>query len=994
MDSKRNLARDLLVSVALLLSPLALAQSVADPALSPALERDLWRRETSRYVRTWTFVPASDTTDPTASNLPAGNPNQSWGNEIDVYGAAGLSFVDRASGTPHTVIARTSVTRAAAGPATLRLGVAGQVDVWVNGQKVFQRPAAPYLLDGERIPVELHSGDNEIALRLTQRGPDWLLSLRVAEAGTQVLPPAYAPFIVPSPERELVVDSTSQGRTAPEKIRFRVVSADGAERANAETTVGRAVHFNTHDWPDGPYEIRGEHADRGGVFRTTYLPWYKGDAHQLTRQLFAAAAKANETPRGGHLRLLAELARARGGETWAGDPALLATLLHPVLMEFRELEYAGAQTPVAGRPSGFVRLAYGDEVDGSTQFARAYLPAHYAAGTRWPLLVVLHGFNPPNPPLSEWWSVDRRHDAIADELPVVVLEVHGRGNAQYQGPGERDVLRAMDDAKRAFSIDDNRVYLLGESMGGHGTWRIASRHPSLFAAAAPYFGGWDLRLQPAAAGGFASAAPRNRWEAFAYESGSSFGSAENLLNVPLYVSHGDADRVVSVEYSRHAVRLLERWGYDVRSSEPPGYGHEDLDTRSEVVRWLLTHRRPEAPPRVRVRSPDLAAAESAWLRVTAAARAGEMIQADAEFVTADQLRLDTENAAALELRLPSSLRTSPLRIVWNGEVVSPRIVEGTLILEARGFKPSGTRKTAGLEGPISDLIAHPFLIVVGTRSADPEMREVCRIKADAFAGAWRRWQHTSPRVKTDTEVTTEDRRRFSLLLIGSAEANAITHELQDRLPLRVTEDGFALTNRRWSVRDGLGVAISPNPEAVGEYVLLVSAASAKGLSLWQPTLWAEPFGFSSVVCDWYIRDARRVALPPGRFAPTSFVAYGLFDPTWQRTDELTFEGDAEARQNGSPRGDALRGEAARAELETFEGTYELFPGVNFRVQRRDESIWITPPGQPELRLSREGALEFGARENGAQVRFEKSGDRVERAVINSEGSELVLRRLL
>jgi hypothetical protein len=41
---------------------------------------------------------------------------------------------------------------------------------------------------------------------------------------------------------------------------------------------------------------------------------------------------------------------------------------------------------------------------------------------------------------------------------------------------------------------------------------------------------------------------------------SSFASAENLLNVPIFVQHGDVDQEVNVENSRFAVSLLQRWG--------------------------------------------------------------------------------------------------------------------------------------------------------------------------------------------------------------------------------------------------------------------------------------------------------------------------------------------------------------------------------------------------------------------------------------------------
>jgi len=45
-----------------------------------------------------------------------------------------------------------------------------------------------------------------------------------------------------------------------------------------------------------------------------------------------------------------------------------------------------------------VRLAWRDDVDDSPQFARAHLPPDYDPAREWPMVVVLHGYNPDNPP--------------------------------------------------------------------------------------------------------------------------------------------------------------------------------------------------------------------------------------------------------------------------------------------------------------------------------------------------------------------------------------------------------------------------------------------------------------------------------------------------------------------------------------------------------------------------------------------------------------------
>src|SRR4051812_17744178 len=46
-------------------------------------------------------------------------------------------------------------------------------------------------------------------------------------------------------------------------------------------------------------------------------------------------------------------------------------------------------------------------------------------------------------------------------------------------------LAALAKVEQEFSIDRDRLYLVGLSMGGHGVWSLLSRQPNLFAAAVP-----------------------------------------------------------------------------------------------------------------------------------------------------------------------------------------------------------------------------------------------------------------------------------------------------------------------------------------------------------------------------------------------------------------------------------------------------------------------------------------------------------------------------
>jgi hypothetical protein len=486
----------------------AIAQQNPGAKLPPA-SRDLWLGTEGRFVRQWLLLGpvgaaaadalaapdgSADSIRPEAESeqqLGAGlairwRAHTSWGDVVDGFGSLGLKPGD-------VGFAFATVARERAGDAVLSLG--GNVrGVWVNGAWVHGGLDSPaFVIDGTQVPVRLTQGANRILLRLVRTDRPALFAMRVLEHGF-VLDTSgnVAPFLESSGS-ELRVRLGANGDPGSPGVGYEVVGAGGRTMAQAELGRGDEPRFDPATWPDGAYEVRVATRDSRGEAVVTHLPWYKGDAVAAARRL---VKDARENPADGHLALLAEMVRDRVGGSLDGLSAGDWPRLHAPLLEREELDLQRAGRTGGARAFGFVRLAWVDDVDGSTQFCRAYLPAGDPAARPWPAVVWLHGYHPENPPYVRWWSIGERHNGVAERNGTIVLEPFGRGNVDYRWIGERDVLRCLAEARQRFAVDEDRVYLGGESMGGNGTWLIASRHPQLFAAAAPVFGGWDYRVWP------------------------------------------------------------------------------------------------------------------------------------------------------------------------------------------------------------------------------------------------------------------------------------------------------------------------------------------------------------------------------------------------------------------------------------------------------------------------------------------------------------------
>lgn len=115
-----------------------------------------------------------------------------------------------------------------------------------------------------------------------------------------------------------------------------------------------------------------------------------------------------------------------------------------------------------------------------------------------------------------------------------------------------------------FSIDEDRIYVTGLSMGGFGAWDALQRQPRRFAAAAPICGGGDPAF------------------------------AKQIAHVPLWAFHGDADTVVKVKRSRGMIDALKKAGGTPRYTEYPGVSHDSWTAtyaNRELYEWLFAQSR-------------------------------------------------------------------------------------------------------------------------------------------------------------------------------------------------------------------------------------------------------------------------------------------------------------------------------------------------------------------------------------------------------------------
>jgi dienelactone hydrolase len=944
----------------LLLLASATARSEEPLAPQPRISEQMrmpWQRDNTNYLRRWTLSSNLDCDLPTPcipdeasfvateggeskdkeGKIVKWRRADSWG---DVFG-----FGEEVK-EGQIAYAFRNIPRTKAGPVRLSIGTDNGVRVWVNGRPVLARDGRRKLtLDDDLVDVDMKAGDNQLLIKLAATDT---FSARVLESGAQLKRFAeIAPDIIEmQPELFTIRTDSSKARSALDEVRVDVLAPGGDVKFSARTRRGELVVVDAKGWPDGPYEARLVTMNHLGLHYVTYRPWYKGNALDKARELEKTASGADATkPEGFTLKMLAEMVEDRLEAKLAEVKGNPWPKIHSPLMEYDELMLERAGKPGRVRAGGFVRLAWIDETDGTPQYCRAYLPWNYDAAKKWPTLVQLHGYNPANPKYFDWWGADNRHASSETEFAgnrsIIYIEPHGRGNTQYYAFGGADVKRCLAEAKRALAVDEDRVYLTGESMGGWGTWNVGTRNPELFAAIAPVFGGTDYH----AATEEEKLAKLTPLEHFLNDRESSWAQAESLNNLPIFVDHGDQDGAVKVEWSRWGVRMLQRWGYDVRYHEYPGKVHETLSWSNPLmnVESMLDFRRDAHPRQVRVRSAELRNARAYWVRVEQRARPLEFMLVDAELIDANVIRLDTQNVVDVVLSAgPLIDAAKPVKIVWNGVPRDMKLpASGELRLTDAAYRPAALNKTPGLPGSFNDFFNTPFALVVGTSSKDARMRERCRLQAEQFAYSWEQWQKFRPRFFLDSEIGEAEIAKYSLILFGGPDANRVTASLSSQVPLRIRGDVITVGGKAYAARDAGVELLYPNPRNPQRYLWIAAGTSASGMGF------AAPSPYNLPEWDFYIEDGHVPAAKEDVMRERTRVVSGMFDQNWRYDAAFVLPGDEQVRKNGRRMRMPSGARADAKLLAEIAGKYQFSPGPLVTLESKDGKLFLSTDGEKD-----------------------------------------------
>ncbi|GAC1442057.1 MAG: hypothetical protein NVSMB55_11630 [Mycobacteriales bacterium] len=197
---------------------------------------------------------------------------------------------------------------------------------------------------------------------------------------------------------------------------------------------------------------------------------------------------------------------------------------------------------------------------GTVQPYSIYVPTTYDPRRKNPVILLLHC-------LSCWHTVYDVADLpveLAERRGALIVTPFGYGEGgHYEQEAQKDVFEVLSDVSRRYSVDQERLYLTGMSMGSLGTYRLGGLFPDMWARL--------LAVESYTTPFCVTATPRTPECSIPFNYLDLF---PNYRDVPVGVIQGGIDELTPVTGGREFADTLTSFGYPFRYWEWPNRTHD------------------------------------------------------------------------------------------------------------------------------------------------------------------------------------------------------------------------------------------------------------------------------------------------------------------------------------------------------------------------------------------------------------------------------------
>ncbi len=462
--------------------------------------------------------------------------------------------------------------------------------------------------------------------------------------------------------------------------------------------------------------------------------------------------------------------------------------------------------------TGTMLKGYLSSVDSSIQHYMLHIPPQISGPANpLPLLIIMPYDAIRNLPFLENIVVadiamTERWAYAADRKRFAVVWPNCRGNSEGAPIEYSDIFQVIKDVKKHYTIDADRIYVLGVCKGAVRALLLAERFPSVFA-------------------GLALFAPRITHEQNPWGLARPLDYLQNLKHIPIYICHSKDDEVVPVKETQIFLKYARQYGLNVYAYIPDKITHFGYPDQLLLdVLDVLTPSR-AAPCSLSYVTNQPAYNTVYWLSILRMHGTAQI----STHVRKDTLNINSKNVQALSLRL-HKIPCPAGHIRWNGVTVD-RSCDTTIVLGSG----SGDTSLAvpAVQGPLFHAFARKFYVVYGTIGTECE-GEILFEAAYNFQRHWRRLFFADCRVLSDTDLSMEKMAHANLVLVGDRRTNAVIARLGSRIPVETGREGIRVCNRFFSGPRLGCLAAFANPEYPRNYIVLWSATDTADMQVFDP----------------------------------------------------------------------------------------------------------------------------------------------------------------
>ena len=419
----------------------------------------------------------------------------------------------------------------------------------------------------------------------------------------------------------------------------------------------------------------------------------------------------------------------------------------------------------------------------------------------------------------------------------------------WENWGRIDALEVLDIAKNRFNIDENKVYLTGHSMGGHGTWHLGINYPDKFGAIAPSAGWisiWSYRIKPQH-----DSSEVEKMLLRSTKHSDTYSFTQNLKPNGIYIIHGDADDNVPVQQAESIIENLSKFHKDFTFHFEPGAGHwwdNSDESGADCVDWLpmfdfFAHH--SVAKKEQIKSIDFTTAnlsitsKNYWIEIINQIKQQSLSKIN--FKLEQGIRKfsgSTENIKMFSIDASMLTNDKPVEVVIDGQTIANIKIPSDFKLYftkenenwIASSAPNPRNKYPSRCGNLREAFNNNVIFVYGTKGNDEENKwafEKAKLDAERV---WYRGNSTVEVISDDqfNPLLYKDR---SVILFGNSKTNSAYNLLLEDSPIKIDNKKISVGDKVYKGSDYACLMIRPRKDSDIASVGVISATGIDGMKL-------------------------------------------------------------------------------------------------------------------------------------------------------------------